>query len=212
MKTVYWVLLVLLACGCVGEVPQATSTSTTQATLATTTTLEDEVVVVMPQDTIQTTTTETDAPLVSAPTSSTIVSTATSTTLDPLITTFIDNGGPICTHDGKPIIRMYGKIDCEHCVWVAPIFDKVVREYMANGSIAAHHWLFDNNGNGMDGNDTIPQEDSDLFFGTNQQTVPYFNFGCRFTRSGNGYYVRNRPDLEETEFRAVINQLLATEA
>jgi len=221
MKGHVWILAVMLLAGCLS--PESTSTTSSTAkgpatitSLPPTIRLDTDYVVIMSNDTAvastASSTTSTTAQNGQTTSTSMAPASSTSTTLNPLIKTFTDNGRPICTQDGRPIIRMYGKMKCEHCVWVAPVFDKVMREYMANGSIIAHHWLFDNNGNGMDGNDTIPQEDSDLFFGTHQQTVPYFNFGCRFTRSGNGYYVQNRPDLEEAEFKAVINQLLAAGA
>ena len=206
MRVDHLVLLVLLACGCVGGGPQTTETSSTLPQAATSTSLEattttlEEVDVMVPES--STTTME--------PATTTTVSTTTSTTLNPLIKTFADIGGPICYEGGKPIVRMWGKFDCDHCLWVGPAFDKVAAEY--DGRIVSHHWVFDKDSVGWEGNATMPQQDADLFFGADQETVTYFNFGCRFTRSGNGYYVRGRLDLEEAEFKAIIDQLLASDA
>jgi thiol-disulfide isomerase/thioredoxin len=195
----------LLLCGCLqptADGPTTTSVATTTtASAATATTLEDYAYVL---PTNPTTTTAAGATK-----KTTTTAQSTPTTLDPTIRTFNDNRGPICTVDGKPVVRMYSRSDCEHCMWSGPIFDKVVKDYVARDEVVAYHWVFDQKDDllteGIEGE--IPEREMAVFFGANQSTVPYFSFGCRFTRSGNGYYVRNQPDLEEEEYRAVIEQL-----
>jgi hypothetical protein len=134
---------------------------------------------------------------------------ASSTTLSPLIRTFIDAGGPVCSVAGRPVVRMYGKSDCDHCIWAGPAFDRVVGEYA--GRIEAHHWVFDRYDDALtpQPEGAIPDGEYLEFTRSNRSTVPYYSFGCRFVRTGNGYYVRNRLDLEEAEFGAVIEQILA---
>lgn len=106
---------------------------------------------------------------------------------------------------------MFGKRECEHCEWVGPAYDKVVAEYAAEGRIVAYHWLFDRKDDALTAEveGAVPDGEWAVFLGANQTTVPYFSFGCRFTRTGNGYFVQNRLDKEEAEFRAVIEQLLS---
>jgi hypothetical protein len=135
--------------------------------------------------------------------------------LNPLIQTFEDNRGEVCRADGKPVIRMYSKAVCHNCKWSEPIFDKVAGEYAEKGLIVAHHWIFDRNDDMLTEADeiSIPDGEQNVFFDdeTNpSRTVPYFNFGCRFTRVGNGYQLRNMPEREEAEYRALIEQLLAS--
>lgn len=114
--------------------------------------------------------------------------------------------------DGKPVVRMYSRSDCDHCRWSDPIFDRVVEEYADSDLIVALHWVFDLEDDkltdGVEGG--IPDSEYDIFFDDRNptRTVPYFSFGCRFTRVGNGYQLRKRPDLEEREYRAVIEHLL----
>ncbi|MFH1054515.1 MAG: hypothetical protein V1744_00305 [Candidatus Altiarchaeota archaeon] len=198
MKRLALLLVGFLACGCIGGETQKTPHETT------TTTVEDvDFTYYMPT----TTSTEPTNP----PTTLSEPRSTTTTTLSKLIKTFKDNGGEICKVDGKPIVRMYSKTDCEHCTWSGPIFDNVVGGYVGNGSIVAHHWFFDRNDDVLTDfvEGVIPKEEYTIFEGGNMNTVPYFSFGCRFTRTGNGYYVRNLPGYEGGEFRAVIEQILS---
>jgi hypothetical protein len=209
MRELTALLLLALVCGCVEDAGNATTTSTAHAT---TTTVEDDFVYSAPTTSTSTTTTVTCGPM----TPSTMTDAggqATTTTLNPLIRTFKDNGGAVCRVDGRPVIRMFGKSDCEHCAWGGPVFDKVAGEYASSCAVVAHHWIFGLDDDALTAEDegSIPESEADIFYGSNQTTVPYYSFGCRFTRTGNGYYVRNRPDLEEEEFRAVIEQLQTTQ-
>ena len=198
--------MLALILGCVQTQPiikPAATTQTTQATVtsSTTTIQDDGVAYIIPL------TTEEPSTTTLASTQSSI---STSTT-NPLIRTFKDNGGPVCVVDGKPVVRMFGKRECEHCEWVGPVFDRVAKEYEAEGRIIAYHWLFDMKDDALTDvvEEAVPEGEWAVFLGANQTTVPYFSFGCRYTRAGNGYFVQNRPDSEEAEFRAVIEQLLS---
>jgi thiol-disulfide isomerase/thioredoxin len=203
-----WLALAFLVCGCVQQPLNEASISTTLPLASTSTTVSDvDIVYVLEttttlQDTLTTTTTLVGS---QAPSS-------TTTTLNPLIKTFKDNHGPVCKVDGKPVVRMYGRSDCDHCQWSGPVFDKLVKDYVNAGQIVAHHWDF------LSGDDSItdrqeaemPVEEKNMFYADNYQntTVPYFDFGCRFIRVGTGYYAQNRQDKEADEFQAVIEQLI----
>ena len=131
------------------------------------------------------------------------------TILNQQIRTFTDSGGKVCTLDGKPVVRMYSKSACHNCEFSDQLFDEVVSEY--TGRIVAHHWMFDSRDDKLtpEIEGSIPQTEYDLFFEGNEHgTLPYFNFGCRYTRIGNGYQVRDLPEKEKAEMRAVIEQLL----
>ncbi|MBD3388711.1 MAG: hypothetical protein GF416_06555 [Candidatus Altiarchaeales archaeon] len=136
----------------------------------------------------------------------------TSTTLDSRIKTFEDRGGSVCRVDGKPIIRMYSKNSCHNCEWSAPIFDRVASEYMEKGLIKAHHWVFDVEDDTLTERmeRSMPDGEYEVFYEGNEiRTVPYFSFGCRFTRVGNGYQVRDDKEKEEEEYRALIEQMIS---
>ncbi|MFH0861767.1 MAG: hypothetical protein V1875_01940 [Candidatus Altiarchaeota archaeon] len=200
----FWALIVvLLVCGCVQGPDAGLETTTTTSFPEPTTTTGDEFAYAVPS-----TTTATLASSAMIPDIGPYLT--TSTTLDPLIMTFQDTHRPICRIDGKPVIRMYGRSDCEHCNWSGPIFDKLARDYVDAGSIVAYHWIFDKDDDTLtECNESgIPESEVDVFRDGKSTTVPYFSFGCRFTRIGNGYYVRNRPDMEEDEFHAIIKQLI----
>ena len=117
--------------------------------------------------------------------------------------------------DGKPVVRMYSKSSCRNCDWSEPIFDKVVLEYADRDLIVAYHWVFDLDDDTLTDEDegVVPDLEYEVFFSEDDNpawTVPYFSFGCRFTRVGNGYQLRNMPDKEEIEYRAVIEQILSS--
>lgn len=104
---------------------------------------------------------------------------------------------------------MYSKSTCHNCEWSGPLFDEVAAEY--GERVIAYHWEFDSRDDKLtpEVEGTIPSSEYDLFYDGNEYgTLPYFSFGCRFTRVGNGYQVRNLPEKEKEEFRAVIERLI----
>jgi peptidyl-prolyl cis-trans isomerase C len=126
---------------------------------------------------------------------------------------FVKLGADICTNDkGLPVVILFSDPDCSHCKWIGPTFDTVVREYVKRGLIEAHHYDIDNNDDLLtqDLETEIPlkyltikkQSDPDGL-------VPYFNFGCRYDRIGNGYKGQGDLSVEETEMRNIIDALLA---
>jgi hypothetical protein len=210
MDRILAVLVLALICGCIQQVEEAETSTTTIEDALTTPTL-------MPtaDSTSKTSTTSTIETIQATSTHTVTTTQPTTTTINTPIETFIDTGGEACRINGKPIIRMYGKRACHNCEWSGPIFDRVASEYAGKGLIIAHHWLLDRNDDTLTDTDEggIPEAEYDIFFSDDNntlKTVPYFNFGCRFTRVGNGYQVRDMPDKEEAEYRAVMEKLLET--
>jgi parvulin-like peptidyl-prolyl isomerase len=128
------------------------------------------------------------------------------------IETFSMTNNEICRDaTGKPIIRMYSTTSCPHCQWAGPTFDKVAKEYIADGKIVAYHWdlqakddLLTPQIEGV----VLPTE-MDVYTQFNSKgTIPTFIFGCKYYRIGTGYEQENGLPKEEAEFRAVIDSLI----
>jgi len=212
-KTAVVLTALALNCGCIREAADNPATTTTLESVtaagAPSTTTTQQAAAPTPTTTMILTTLTTTTTILTA----TTTIQPTTSTLNPLIRTFTDNGGEICRVDGKPVVRMYSKTACHNCEWSIPIFDKVALEYAGKCLIAAHRWVFDRNDDALTESveNRMPDLEYDVFFedsGNPSKTVPYFNFGCRFTRVGNGYQVRDTPRQEEAEYRAVIEQLI----
>ncbi len=130
----------------------------------------------------------------------------------PYLETFGPTGNTPCLADGLPIVRMYVKNGCEHCEWAGATFDRVAAEYVAKGKLRAHHWDF---GTGDDKlsevvETEVPKAEARLFYDSEAKgTVPYYLIGCIYSRVGNGYYIRDRIDLEEQEFRKAFDTVIA---
>jgi hypothetical protein len=214
MRVIIALSIALFLCGCMGGAPPppvTTTASTQPATIITTTSTVPEDFVYFLPSTTSTISAQPPITTLQEGTTDTVANAPASTLANPIIKTFADNGGRICTQDGKPVVRMFSNLGCVHCEWGGPIFDKVVREYSDRGLIVAHHWVFDRDDDALTPaqEGSIPLEESAVFLAGNQTTVPYYNLGCRFTRVGNGYYVQNQPQKEENEFRAVLDQIIA---
>ena len=129
------------------------------------------------------------------------------------ITTFQDSGDEICKNaDGKPIIRVFSTTTCPHCQWIKETLDGVLREYQDAGMIEAHHYEVDIKDDLLtDEKETkIALEELEVFKKYSTGGVPTFVFGCKYTRIGNGHEKKDDGlSLEEAEFRAVIDSLIA---
>jgi len=131
---------------------------------------------------------------------------------NPAITTFFDSGEPVCTENGKPVIRLFSTTWCPHCKWISETYEKVVKEYVAQGKIVAYHWELDINDNTLtdETESSIPDSENAIYATFNPGgSIPTFVFGCKYYRVGNGHESQNDLAAEEVEFRAVINDLLA---
>jgi thiol-disulfide isomerase/thioredoxin len=124
------------------------------------------------------------------------------------ITTFTDTGQDICLEDGKPVVLLFSTTRCPHCIWVKPMFDSVVSEYVSQGLIVARHWELDTGDNTLtsDVETSVPPSDMATYNSFSGGYVPAYSIGCRYVRVGNGH----EPDLaaEEAELRAAIEDVL----
>jgi thiol-disulfide isomerase/thioredoxin len=127
------------------------------------------------------------------------------------IKTYREEYGSACTEDGKPVIRMFSTRTCPHCSWLAPTYESVVREYMNEGRIVAHHWKIDA------GDDTltdefegeVPESEIIVFLEFNEKgSVPTLIFGCKYYRIGTAWEREDNLEAEEMEMRNVIDALL----
>lgn len=124
------------------------------------------------------------------------------------IETFYDSEKEVCFDNGKPIIRLYSSSGCGYCSWSAPIYEKVVKEYVEQGKIVAYLW--EDNIKDLLNDIEMPQEEKDLFYEYSSGGVPVFVFGCKYYRVGAPYSrEENGEQLEEQELRNVIDDLLA---
>lgn len=128
---------------------------------------------------------------------------------------FTDNQNELCMIGGKPVIRLYSTTWCPHCAWIKSTFDKVANEYVAAGKIVAYHWEMDTKDNTLTTGveSAIPTSEMQYFNSGNPQGyVPFYSFGCKYERIGNGFErERNNEELakEETEFRALIETMIS---
>ena len=132
---------------------------------------------------------------------------------NPEIKTFSLVDGPVETIDGKPVIRLFSTTWCPHCVWIKDTYDRVAKEYMDAGKIVAYHWEMDTGDNTLtpEVETSVPASEQAVFQKFNpNNSIPTFVFGGKYWRIGNGYE-RNQTnglELEEKEFRAVIDELI----
>jgi thiol-disulfide isomerase/thioredoxin len=151
--------------------------------------------------------------------SSTNSNSSDDTTIDPYeiepssIQTFssVQGSDGVCTEDGKPVIRLYSTTWCPHCQWIGSTYDAVVKMYVDEGLIVAHHWEVNT------GDDTltdqveegVPDSEMAIFHDINPQgSIPTFVFGCKYYRIGNRYEQEGGLESEAAEFEAVIEALI----
>lgn len=146
---------------------------------------------------------------------------STDSTIDPYsiepssIESFELEGGDICREDGKPVIRLFSNTGCSHCNWVADAFDPVVKMYVEEGLIVAHHWEMDTGDDTLTTDqveDGVPVSEMEIYddFMTayDGDYVPAFVFGCKYYRLGTEYEQSGGLEAEAAEFMAVIEELL----
>jgi thiol-disulfide isomerase/thioredoxin len=141
------------------------------------------------------------------------------TTIDPYeiepssIQTFLSIPGSegVCTEDGKPVIRLYSTTWCSHCQWIGSTFDAVVKMYVDQGLIVAHHWEVNTGDDTLTGQveQGVPDSEMAIFDDINpKRSIPTFVFGCRYYRIGTGYEQEGDLKSEAAEFEAAIEALI----
>ncbi len=127
------------------------------------------------------------------------------------VDSFSKLGDDVCTKGGKPIIRAYATTTCPRCKWISEDFMAVAKEYANQGKIVAHYWLTDIQDDKMteEAETVMPDPEMLEFIRGNQGGfVPYFSFGCKYSRIGNAYEGAGDHEKERAEFRALIEALL----
>lgn len=130
----------------------------------------------------------------------------------PGVSTFYEKTGePILTENHKPVIYLFSTAWCPHCQWTAPIFDKVVKDYLDQEKINAYHWQIDTGDNALteEIETQVPEIAQHIFRTINpSKSIPVLIFGGKFYRIGSGRASSNVTDDEEKEFRSLIDYLI----
>lgn len=126
--------------------------------------------------------------------------------------TIYKSGRDACTNEkGRPVVLLFSSSSCSHCEWVGEIFDPIVKAYMADGLIEAHHYDI-NTGDDLltaEVETQIPPDYLQLKTdGDPRGLIPYFNFGCKYERVGNGHEKTDDAAAEGEEFCTVIETLI----
>ena len=130
---------------------------------------------------------------------------------NPDIKTFQAANESVETMDGKPVIRLFSTTWCPHCVWIKETYDRVAKEYADAGKIVAYHWELDTKDDTLtpEVEGEVPASEQAVFAKFNpRNSIPTFVFGGKYWRIGNGYEREDSLELEEQEFRAVIEELI----
>ena len=126
--------------------------------------------------------------------------------------TFEDTGHDICYNDaGLPVIILFSLSTCPHCQWVGDTFDQIVKNYVDKGLIEAHHYdvLTKDDLLTPEVETSMPKQFLQIGRSGNPDGhLPYFNFGCKFDRIGNGYEAQNDLAAEAREMCQVIEALI----
>ena len=128
------------------------------------------------------------------------------------ITTFIATDNAIELQDGKPVIRLFSTTWCPHCKWISATYEKVAKEYAEAGKVVAYHWEVDIKDDTLtqEFENSVPASEIAAFQKFNAAgSVPTFVFGGKYYRIGTGHELQNNLAAEESEFRGVIEALLA---
>jgi thiol-disulfide isomerase/thioredoxin len=127
--------------------------------------------------------------------------------------TFKDTGHDICrNNEGLPIIILFSTSRCTHCKWIGETYETSVMEYAKNGLIEAHHYDLDTKDDLLTTavETEIPQRYYEIYeLDDPEEYVPYFSFGCKYDRIGNGYEKQDDYASEAWEFHRVIDTLLS---
>ncbi len=121
----------------------------------------------------------------------------------------VDNS--VCTINEKPVVRLFSTTWCSHCKWINDTYNKVVKEYVDANKIIAYHWELDTKDDSLTESieGVIPESELAVYNQFNPKgSIPTFVFGCKYYRIGNGYEIGKRLDLEEAEFREIIEELI----
>jgi thiol-disulfide isomerase/thioredoxin len=128
------------------------------------------------------------------------------------VKTFHTASGPVETIGGKPVIRLFVTTWCPHSNYIVDTYYRVAKEYADAGKIVACLWEVDTGDDLMTPapERVLPPSEQAVFDRFNPvNSIPTFVFGGKYYRVGNAYeHQSNGLQLEEAEFRAVIEELI----
>jgi thiol-disulfide isomerase/thioredoxin len=126
--------------------------------------------------------------------------------------TVYKSGFDLCTNiGGQPVIFLFTSHLCSHCQWFGKIYDVIVKNYVEDGRIEAHHYdiLTKDDLLTEEVETEIPEEIFELYHrGSPKDLVPYINYSCKFERVGNGYEKTKDTEAEGQEMMDVIDTLI----
>ena len=110
----------------------------------------------------------------------------------------------------KGDVIVYSTTTCPHCKWISEAFDQFAKENLEN--ISAYHWEFDILDNSItpEKENEVPLSHQQIYLQQNPKGyVPFFSFGCKYTRLGNGFESQsNGIEKEKQEFDLILKELL----
>ncbi len=125
--------------------------------------------------------------------------------------TFKDNGDEICTDEqGRPYVLLFSTTWCSHCKWISNTFDSLVNEYSSE-EINLQHWEIDIGDNTLTTavEEEVPKDMDALYKMYNPRgSIPTFVFGCKYSRTGNGYESQDDLNAELEDFKLIIDKLI----
>lgn len=126
--------------------------------------------------------------------------------------TFTATGEDRCKNpEGRPVILLFTRTSCSHCQWIGDVFDFIAKEYVEKGLIEARHFDLDSKDDLLTEvvETEVPHSYLDLGKRRDPEgNLPYFNFGGRYERFGNGYEETEDLAAEAREMTSVIEVLL----
>lgn len=125
--------------------------------------------------------------------------------------TFTDNGDEICRDsEGKPYVVLVSTTWCPHCTWIKDTFDGLVNSAFAS-QVNLQHWELDTGDNTLTSEveTEVPANIQSMYEKYNPRgTIPTFIFGCKYSRTGNGYESQDDLAAELADFELTISKLL----
>ena len=126
--------------------------------------------------------------------------------------TIYKSGFDVCTNiGGQPVVFLFTSSYCSHCEWLGKIYDVIVKDYIEDGRIEAHHYDIHSKDDLL--TEEIETDISDEIYelfthGSPKELVPYINFSCKYERVGTGYEKTQDTEAEGQEIMDVIETLI----
>ncbi|MBI2139977.1 SurA N-terminal domain-containing protein [Candidatus Woesearchaeota archaeon] len=112
---------------------------------------------------------------------------------------FMETGKEACKSGGKPLVRLFTTTTCKGCSLAGEAFAKSVQQF--SGKIEARHWQLNTGDNLLtqQAEKGIPQDEIAFFSAANpKKTVPFYDFGCKYSGAGNIFDTAGEQEQEIT--------------